>query len=89
MVSAILGGIILIHKLEFSFQLRKSTENLGEDCRVLIHHLLADVTVILWTDSVLLFGISPPRLPVCDISQPLVGTSAFLVISTVSIVLTY
>jgi hypothetical protein len=62
---------LLNYILAFALQLRKSTENLSQGSRC------ADLAVFLGTASAGLLNVSPPRLPVGDFSQPLVGTAAF------------
>jgi hypothetical protein len=51
-------------------------ENLSQGSRVVGHDSLRRLGRLLGTASVGLLNISPPRLPVGDFSQPLVGKSA-------------
>jgi hypothetical protein len=71
--------LLLKYSLTFALQLRKSTENLSQGSRVVETTSRADLAAFLGTASALLLNINPPRLPVGDFSQPLVGTGAFQV----------
>jgi hypothetical protein len=70
---------LLNYILEFALQLRKSTENLSQCSRVDGDYSFRRLGRLFMDTSAGLLNISPPRLPVGDFSQPVVGTSFFQV----------
>jgi hypothetical protein len=70
---------LLNYTVAFALQLGKITENSVSAAEKLETARCVDLGVFLRTASAGLLSISPPRLPVRDFSQPLVGTTAFQV----------
>jgi hypothetical protein len=68
------------YTVAYTLQLRKSKEDLSRGSRLVLHtSRYVDLAAFLGADSAGLLSISPPRFPVSDCSQPLVGRSAFQV----------
>jgi hypothetical protein len=63
--------------LAFAEQLRKSTINFSQCSQIVLDtNRCVDLAALLGAASTGLLSISPPRLTVGDLRQPLVGTSA-------------
>jgi hypothetical protein len=70
---------LLNYTLAFALQLRKSTESLSQGSRVVANYSLRRRGCLFMDSLGWPAEHSPPRLPVGDFSQPLVGPGAFQV----------